>query len=665
MTLDYTIDRATFRSLVDEALRRIPTASRGQWTLHAPVDPGITLVELFAALLEQRSFWADQPAAPLARAVLALLGDTMRPARSAGTAITFAPEEVPDGTRTYAPHALISRRTALRVPDTDLVFTLHQGLLALALARYPTPPRAPMIELGGDLAVGAEEDLRSGRPIEVLRARRGRTSVEVGLVLRAPPPIGAPQPVSVLVELDTSVEPEWSPDRASARPPARVRWEYRTTATAWRALPQLRDGTGGLRRSGTLRFAVPADWEVTQRAADQWLVWIRAITDDATFSSPPTVLAIVPNTALAYHYQWRWSVSAPAWLPLPRRTIQLEPGDLPLPDRTLVFVNETDGRRHRWHVVPDLSRSGPADRHVTVDRERARVGFGDGLTGRLPRLAPGAVPQVAVVYATGGGDAGNVPPCAWQALSGPLPEARSHVAARGGRDAETIDEARTRAAGALRVPTRAVNPGDHEQVARTPPGVAVARAHAEVGFSRGECGVVPGVTTVFVVPGIRSRTRERVRAGTALAAPIADPGLLDEVRAQFARTRLVGEIVHVESAAYRHVRMRVHVTGAPADRETVRARLTAALRLYLDPLLGGDDQQGWPFGHPLRPTALLGVAQRELGDRGDVDSVAFAIDDTCTFEACEDVVIRPYELVTVAAIDIVIEATASSEVGLR
>jgi hypothetical protein len=81
-------------------------------------------------------------------------------------------------------------------------------------------------------------------------------------------------------------------------------------------------------------------------------------------------------------------------------------------------------------------------------------------------------------------------------------------------------------------------------------------------------------------------------------------------------------------------------------------------------LLGGDDQLGWPFGAPLRPTELLGVAQKELGDRGEVEEVAIALDDG-DFEACEDVAIRPYELVSVTTVDVVIVSTAAAEVGLR
>jgi hypothetical protein len=117
---------------------------------------------------------------------------------------------------------------------------------------------------------------------------------------------------------------------------------------------------------------------------------------------------------------------------------------------------------------------------------------------------------------------------------------------------------------------------------------------------------------------------------------------------------VLGEELHVLAAS----------SDVNGDRDAVRRRISASLRLYLDPLLGGDDEQGWPFGEPVRPTALLGVAQRELGGRGEVDAVAVAIDGGA-FEACEDVAIRSYELVAVDAIDVVIEATATTEAGLK
>jgi predicted phage baseplate assembly protein len=482
-----------------------------------------------------------------------------------------------------------------------------------------------------------------------------------------------------LIELDTTVLPEWHPDAVQVSSPAQLRWEYRNTAGAWLPLPELSDGTLGLRRSGVLRFALPDQWSAYGEAK---VGWLRVVTDDASFSSPPTVLRIAPNTALASHLVWQTHRESPGWLPLPARTVQLPAAPLPLADRMFVTVNEPD-RRRRWRVVPDLVRAGPADRVAVVDRARARVVFGDGLTGRVPRLAEQGtppvpavpqVPQVMVRYAAGGGLAGNVPPCAWETVAGaavgsdqPLAGARSLVASVGGRDPETLDEARARGAAALQQPERAVTPHDHEVIACSTPGIAVARAHAEVGFLRGECGVVPGVTTVFVVPGDATRTVDAVRDGRAVAAPVVDPGALAEVHRRLSRARLVGETILVEPAAYRHLRVRVTVSAAPYDRASLRQRIDGALRLFLDPLLGGDDDTGWPFGEPVRPTALLGVAQRALGDRGDVTAVGVMIDPRTdqAMVTCADVAIRPYELVAVDAIDVVLAAGRAAEGGLR
>ena len=75
--------------------------------------------------------------------------------------------------------------------------------------------------------------------------------------------------------------------------------------------------------------------------------------------------------------------------------------------------------------------------------------------------------------------------------------------------------------------------------------------------------------------------------------------------------------------------------------------MRGALRRFLDPLTGGDQDAGWPFGAPLRPSALLRVAQQAAGHDGDVGAVAIALDDTASWEDCHDVAIRPQELVAV------------------
>jgi len=100
----------------------------------------------------------------------------------------------------------------------------------------------------------------------------------------------------------------------------------------------------------------------------------------------------------------------------------------------------------------------------------------------------------------------------------------------------------------------------------------------------------------------------------------------------------------VRAPAYRVVRLRVDVSGRPADRARVSTVAGAAVRRFLDPLVGGDDGTGWLFGEALRPSALLRITQRALGDLADVSAVAVGVDGAEPAEACLDVPLNAGEL---------------------
>ena len=77
------LDDLTWDQMVEAIRRRIPAESSGNWTLHAPVDPGITFLDVFAFLAEQRLYWLDQVPDAFVVAVLRLLGqdDPLPPGR--------------------------------------------------------------------------------------------------------------------------------------------------------------------------------------------------------------------------------------------------------------------------------------------------------------------------------------------------------------------------------------------------------------------------------------------------------------------------------------------------------------------------------------------------------------------------------------------------------
>jgi predicted phage baseplate assembly protein len=214
------------------------------------------------------------------------------------------------------------------------------------------------------------------------------------------------------------------------------------------------------------------------------------------------------------------------------------------------------------------------------------------------------------------------------------------VQAEGGTDPETVAEARDRAAGSLGEVTRAVTAEDFVTLARTTPGVSVARVFASLGAHPGfPCSSVPGAVTVHIVPGV---ARDDFTREDFVAAPKPDPGMLCAVRDRLAEARLLTTEVFVRGPMYRPVSLVVDLSGRPADRARVSAVVSLALRRYLDPLVGGDDDTGWPFGEPLRPSALLRAAQQALGSLADVASVAISLDGVA--EDCRDVSLRPGEL---------------------
>ncbi len=122
------LDDLDWRQLSDAARLRIPALSGGTWTLHAPVDPGITLIELYAWLLDQRVYWMDRVSEPLFRAAIELLGESMGPVGAAQTVLAL---ERSGSTTEVAPGTTLEIARAEAGP----IFATREGLQLLNVAR--------------------------------------------------------------------------------------------------------------------------------------------------------------------------------------------------------------------------------------------------------------------------------------------------------------------------------------------------------------------------------------------------------------------------------------------------------------------------------------------------------------------------------------------------
>src|SRR5690242_3621551 len=161
---ELTLDDLTWNDLVDVGRRAVPAASDGQWTLHAPVDPGITLMELFAAQLEQRLFTLDRVPDTLVRAVLRLLlgpGAGPLPATAATAVLRLA------------------SATSARLPGGSELSQLLDGR-RVTLTTEHTAVAVPGAHLTGLMVAGDDRlaQLRNGGPVAILGVD-GRSTAEL------------------------------------------------------------------------------------------------------------------------------------------------------------------------------------------------------------------------------------------------------------------------------------------------------------------------------------------------------------------------------------------------------------------------------------------------------------------------------------------------------
>jgi hypothetical protein len=313
------------------------------------------------------------------------------------------------------------------------------------------------------------------------------------------------------------------------------------------------------------------------------------------------------------------------------------PGRAVVVDETLAVHSHDGTAWQRWEIRPTFSGSRRSDFHGTVEPTRAVLTVGNGERGRV---LPDGHGVFVTMHATAGGAASVASGAAlqmrtsavnalllegfpvpvnvlaamtrvvWPAAAGTDQETVSHAA---GRAAETlhaherlvdlaqhartttldqIDAGRVRE---LRTPARAVSTLDLERMALDVPGTRVARACAWPDLhARFHCLSAPGSITLVVVPAM------------PVAMPQPSAGLLRTLKRYLDRRRTVATVVHVVGPTYLSVSVRATVRlrrGAGAA--DVKQRIERALNAFLDPLKGGPEGFGWPFGRPVYRAEIL------------------------------------------------------------
>lgn len=572
------LDDRTFQNLVDDAKRYVQQHCP-EWTDHNVSDPGVTLIEAVAQMIEQLIYRLNRVPELNYIKFLELMGVELSPPAAARGEATFwlsAPQPQP---------VLVRAESQVATPRTDvsdpIVFstTRELAIIPCEFAQAATQANA-------------------STPVDAAFGRDGLTAFSARPVVGDALLIGLSKAVpscAVLLRLDCKVSGRGVDPR---HPP--IEWEA-STDEGWVACDHS-DETGGLNKPGDVILHVPDNHQAkvigTRRAG-----WLRCRLVEAaegvpTYDESPTVMNIeaytiggtapTVNAELVHSEILGRSDGTPAQrFPLQRRPVVAF--DEPL---TLTVLDGDDA--HTWRSVRNFADSGPDDLHFRLDAYAGEIHFGPALrmvSGGL-RLHGAIPPAGAVVrlesYRTGGGQAGNIARGQVRVLKTSIPyvsRVENRSPAIGGAEAETLEDAKTRGPLLLRSQGRAVTAVDFEQLAR----------HVAPEIARAHCVVEEGSgVMVLVVPHVASDDMGRIARADHLRPP---QQVIERINNEIEQRRLVGIRVAAHPPEYRWLTVIVSLSSRPLfDPEEVRIDVLRALYRLYHPLTGGSDGIGWPFG---------------------------------------------------------------------
>jgi hypothetical protein len=640
------LDDRQFADIVAEAKTLIPRYAP-EWTNFNESDPGITLVELFAWMTEIVTYRLNQVPDLNYIKFLQLIGIELEPAQPARAQVTFTVSR-PDVSSVIVPKGT---QVAAAGPGQSIVFELDDALIAIGaqLAAVQTFD-------GSGYTTQTNKNNTAGQWFYPFTQT---PRVGNALLLGFSSPIAFPaDQINLAASLYQSglVRPVVA-SAAALPPPASIVWEYWDGAQ-WDSISINSDGTRAFSQDGHILFPGPGSAAMASPMGNvsASLYWLRARLQTASYEAPPQLATLLTNTISATQAITFSGEVLGGSDGTPNQTFNLantpvmvlnNAVEVTNPDGTTVTVTSAqltidEGQGFMtWQQVDDFFSSGPNDRAFMIDRNTGQVSFGNGEQGRIPIANQGNPTGniVAQSYRAGGGSQGNVAAGAISQIQSYTHSINSVInlqAASGGTDEESVADAKLRAGMALQSKNRAVTAEDFEYLATQAPGANVKRALAlplyHPDFPTGQ---IPGVVTVIVVPN------------SPMLNPTPNQTTLQAVCQYLDAHRLLTSELYVAGPVYRVIQVQAQlVVASGSDLATVKNSVQSALTTFFDPLLGGSDGTGWPFGGTIYYSDVYRVILAIAGVQRIQDNQLLFFLDGQQQVFCRDVPINTGELLS-------------------
>jgi len=621
------LDDRRFQNIVDETKERIAHYCK-EWTDHNVSDPGVTLIELFAWMTDILIYRMNKVPDLHYIKFMEMLGLKLGAPEAAQTRMTFwlsAPQINP--LRISAGTAVSTTQTETRRP---VVFTTDNDFMV-------QPPDLQAIVLRN----GGNDGNSRYRPQNLQRLKTGFDGVDVFTTpspnQRTPTPqvddalyFGFANDLSHhILRLELEFQDAYGAGINPNFPP--YEWqvstgnEHHPWALCELDLDPVRqaplDTTRGMNSAGRIQLHLPTMGKAN--IEQQELFWVRVRVKEISaeerergmkpYDRSPRLrrlqsVATMGGTTAATHAQSVTQETLGHSDATPGQRFQLQATPILAPRKAHERLRiKVEGQADQfWTEVPDFADSSAYDRHYTLDSVTGELRLGPAVrqpNGEIKLY--GKVPEKGATlifdqYRYGGGVEGNVDPGALNTLKTAIPyvdRVANRQPARSGLDAETLQAAMMRAPHLLRSRERAVTAEDYEFLARTALPTAVGRVKCIQPTPDDGGRVVPGQVYVLLVPYLDYPERESYLTRADLTP---DPEAVAQVYSYLDKRRLLTTRLVVSAPAYQWVAVVVALRQAPGvEQRVVEMEVQRRLYRFLNPLTGGIDSKGWPFGRSL------------------------------------------------------------------
>jgi predicted phage baseplate assembly protein len=597
------LDDRRFQDLVDDA-KRLVQRRCPEWTDHNVSDPGVTLIETFAFMTDQLLFRLNQVPDRMYIKFLEMIGLKLLPATPARAPVTFwlsAPAVTSVG---------VTANTTVATVRTDssesIIFNTRDDLQIIPCALQDVATQ-------GDGEVSSQLRTEGLKMATAFRAFSEVPMVDETLL------VGLTDPVPrCVVRLDVGAQVEGVGVHPDHPPLAWEAW----VGSEWEQCRVSSDSTLALNTTGRILVHVPPGHEASivdgVRAG-----WLRARVIDVPedfprYSASPTITSLaactVGGTVDAIHAEIIEGEILGESDGVPGQVFPIDQSPILAGAGAPVLETSSEDGWQEWEPVEHFAASGPKDRHFVLDAVGGSVRFGPAVREEDGGLRQyGAVPPQGESvrlrgHAIGGGRYGNVSAGAISTLKSSIPfvaSVENLESAQGGVDGESVEQAKARGPILLRTRSRAVTAEDYESIAlETAPEVARVRC-----VTAGEDSVEAGSLRVLIIP---AAPQEDGRIEFPELVPSEET--LQRIGERLDEVRLIGTRVSVEPPSYRGVTVVARLVARPkADVTRIKTEALSALYGYLNPISGGPDGEGWPFGRPVQAGEVYGLLQRIRG----------------------------------------------------